>query len=275
MSQVESNARAPVSEAQAPSPAVRIELRGKVLWAHLQRPEVLNAINEDIVAGLNEAVDRASQKDVRALVIRGTGRAFCAGADLVQVPGATPDIERMEQIVGRVAAVVERIAALPKPVIAGVNGVTAAGGLELVLACDMVIAAAGARFADAHSNYGLLPGAGGSARLPRAVGPALAKRLMFTGEFMPAEELVACGFVTKVVAPDQLDTALEELSASLAARSPRVLAAMKQLADAATQTTLPQALKAEAKALGVYLRTPDVLVGLAAFRDGQRPVFED
>lgn len=255
--------------------AVRTEVRGKVLWVHLQRPEVLNAINAEMVEGLDAAVDRASRKDVRAMVIRGTGRAFCAGADLVQVPGATPDIDRMEQTVVRVAAVVERIAALPKPVVAGVNGIAAAGGLELVLACDMVVAAAGARFADAHSNYGLLPGAGGSARLPRAVGPAMARRLMLTGEFVTAEALVPCGFVTKVVPADELDATLEMLSGSLAERSPRVMAAMKRLAGAADDCSLAGALDAEAKELSVYLRTPDVLVGLAAFREGARPVFED
>lgn len=261
--------------AQALAPAVRTEVRGKVLWVHLQRPEVLNAINEDMVEGLGAAVDRAGAKDIRVMVIRGTGRAFCAGADLVQVPGATPDIERMEQTVSRVAAVVERIAALPKPVIAGVNGVAAAGGLELVLACDLVVAAAGARFADAHSNYGLLPGAGGSARLPRAVGEAMARRLMLTGEFVAAEALVPGGFVTKVVPPDELDDALEALSSTLAERSPRVMAAMKRLAAAAGGSSLAQALEAEADELRAYLRTPDVLIGLAAFREGTRPAFED
>jgi len=261
--------------AQSKVPAVELEARGKVLWVRLQRPEVLNAINEEIVAGLNAAVDRASQKDIRAMVIRGTGRAFCAGADLVEVPGETPDTSRMTSIVATVAAVVERIALLPKPVIAGVNGITAAGGLEIVLACDLVVAAAGARFADAHSNYGLLPGAGGSARLPRAVGVPMAKKLMFTGEFVTAEDLVPCGFVAKVVAPDALDQALERLANSLAERSPRVMAAMKRLVMAASDTSLNHALEAEVDALSAYLRTPDVIAGLAAFREGKRPVFED
>lgn len=263
------------SGAEAPATAVRTELRGKVLWVHLQRPEVLNAINEDMVAGISAALDRAASKDVRALVIRGTGRAFCAGADLVEVPGEVPDIDRMKKTVVRVSAMVERIAALSKPVIAGVNGVAAAGGLELVLACDLVVAVRGARFADAHSNYGLLPGAGGSARLPRAVGAAMAKRLMLTGEFVPAEQLLGSGFVTSIVPPEQLDAHLGELSTSLAQRSPRVMAAMKRLANAAGDSTLDQALKAEALELGNYLLTPDVIAGLAAFREGKRPVFED
>ncbi len=264
----------PVADANA-TPAVVMELRGKVLWVRLQRPEVLNAINEAIVAGLDAAVDRAGRKDVRVMVIRGTGRAFCAGADLVEVPGGRADIDRMQATVARVAAVVERIAALPKARHRRRERHRRRRGLELVLACDMVVAAAGARFADAHSNYGLLPGAGGSARLPRALGLAMAKRLMLTGEFVPAEALVASGFVTTVVASEDLDRCLEKLSTSLAERSPRVMAAMKRLADAAEDTLLTDALAAEAAELGVYLRTPDVLAGLAAFRDGKRPVFED
>jgi enoyl-CoA hydratase/carnithine racemase len=242
---------------------------------YLQRPQVLNSINVEVVDGLNAAVDRAGRPDVRVMVIRGTGRAFCAGADLVEVPGAEPDTDRMARIVERVAAVVERIAALPKPVIAGVNGVAAAGGLEIVLACDLVVAVEGARFADAHSNYGLLPGAGGSARLPRAVGPVMAKRLMLTGEFLTAEQLVGCGFLTAVVPPDQLDAYLEELSASLARRSPRVMAAMKRLANTAIDVTLSEAREAEAAALSAHLKTRDVIIGLAAFREGRQPEFED
>ncbi|MGA0599330.1 enoyl-CoA hydratase/isomerase family protein [Caulobacter sp. KR2-114] len=259
----------------AKAPAVELELRGKVLWVRLQRPEVLNAINEEIVEGLSAAVDRASRKDVRAMVIRGTGRAFCAGADLMEVPGAIIDTARIKATVERVAAVVERIAALPKPVIAGVNGLCAAGGLEIVLACDLVVAVAGARFADAHSNYGLLPGAGGSARLPRAVGEPMAKRLMFTGDFVTAEELAPLGFIALIVPTDTLDEALEALGNSLAARSPRVMAAMKRLVTAGGDSTLNEALRAEDETLTAYLETPDVVAGLAAFRQGKRPTFDD
>jgi len=255
--------------------AVRTELRGKVLWVHLQRPEVLNSINEEMIGGLSAAFDRADAKDVRVVVVRGTGRAFCAGADLVQVPGEQVDTSRMEGIVERVAAMVDRIATLPKPVIAGVNGIAAAGGLEILLACDLVVAVEGARIADAHSNYGLLPGAGGSARLPRAVGTAMAKRMMLTGEFVLAEQLVASGFVSEVVPAPRLDERLEELSTSLALRSPRVMAAMKELANDAIDLSLAEACAAEAAALSAYLKTPDVHVGLAAFREGTRPEFED
>lgn len=249
--------------------------RDKVLWVHLQRPDVLNAINREMVDGLHQAVDRAEQPDVRAVVIRGSGRAFCAGADLRQVPGEQIDTELLESTVGDVAAVIDRIAELPKPVIAGVNGIAAAGGLEIVLACDLVIASTEAKFADAHSNYGLLPGARGSVRLPRLVGAALAKRLMFTGEFVPPEDLLASGFVTGVVGPDEFDDRLQSLAMLLAQRSPRVLAAMKRLVDHGHARSTVAAGEAEAAALHEYLQSPDLVEGLSAFREGRQPVFED
>lgn len=275
MTRVTTTQPGPATEAAAAEPAVRTDLQGKVLWIYLQRPQVLNAINQEMVDGLHAAIDRASQRDVRAVVLRGSGRAFCAGADLVDVPGAVVDTNRMLETVQQVAALVDRLAALPKPVIAGVNGVAAAGGLELILACDIVVAAEGARLADAHSNYGLLPGAGGSVRLPRAVGPMLAKRMMLTGDFVPVEELVACGFITAVVPLEDLDAKLGDVSASLAQRSPRVLAAMKDLLDHAGQAGSADPFAAEMDALRGYLKTPDVLKGLEAFREGTSPEFDD
>lgn len=257
------------------SSAVSTDLRRKVLWVDLQRPDVLNAINHEMIQGLNGALEIARGPEVRAVVIRGTGRAFCAGADLFSVPGAVINIDEMKETVSRVAEVVNQIAELPKPVVAGVNGIAAAGGLEIVLACDLVVAAQGARLADAHSNYGLLPGAGGSARLARAVGPALAKRLMFTGDYVAVEDLVRSGLIAEVVPPEQLDASLEELAGKLAERSPRVLAAMKRLVDGNADATLEEALRAETAELSTHLESSDLMIGLRAFRNGARPQFDD
>lgn len=254
-------------------PPTTVEVRDRVLWLSLQRPEVLNAIGHETVAGIHAALDRATEGDIRVVVIRGSGRAFCAGADLQDLPGATIDIDALEIAVSRVAEVVDRIAALPVPVIAGVNGIAAGGGLELVLASDLVIAVRGARLGDAHVNYGLLPGAGGSYRLPRRVGSSIARRMMLTGEFVPAEELVACGLISRVVAPEDLDRELTQLSSTLAGRSPRVLSAMKQLIASAAESTTAQAAEAERSALREHLRSGDVLEGLTAFREGRPPVF--
>ncbi|WP_375003007.1 enoyl-CoA hydratase/isomerase family protein [Aeromicrobium sp. CTD01-1L150] len=254
---------------------IAVEHREKVLWVDLQRPDVLNAINRAMVDDLHRMVDRAEQSDVRAVVIRGTGRAFCAGADLHQVPGQQIDIDLLRETVDEVAKVIDRIASLPKPVIAGVHGVAAAGGLEIVLACDIVVATRDARFADAHSNYGLLPGGRGSVRLPRLVGAALAKRLMFTGEFVTPSELVASGLVAAVVEPEELDDHLHRLAGHLTERSPRVLAAMKRLVDGSHQLSATESADAEEAALGEYLRTPDLKEGLTAFREGRQPRFDD
>lgn len=257
------------------APAVSQELRGKVLWVFLERPDVMNAINADVIEGLHRAADRAQHKDVRAVVIRGTGRAFCAGADLHQVPGEDIDIGQLKNTVSDVAAAIDRIADLPKPVLAAVNGIVAAGGLELVLACDIVVAVRDAKFADAHSNYGLLPGAGGSVRLPRLVGLALAKRMMLTGDFIKPQDLMHTGFISAIVEPEELDSYVDQVATNLAERSPRVLSAMKRLIDNASESSVADASRAEAAALHAYLDGPDLAEGLTAFREKRRPQFVD
>lgn len=257
------------------APAVSVEKRGAVLWMRLQRPEALNAVNREVADGIDAALDRAGRADIRALVICGTGRAFCAGADLHELPGETIDIDVLETAVHRVDEVVDRLAAFSKPVVAGVNGLAVAGGLELVLACDVVIAAQSARLGDAHVNYGLLPGAGGSYRLPARVGVSMAKRLMLTGEFVAADELVSTGLITRVVPDDALESALDDVSSALSRRSPRVLAAMKRLVDGSRCIPPENAAEAEKATLSDHLRSPDVIEGLTAFREGRKPVFDD
>lgn len=254
---------------------VDVEVRGRVLWVHLARPEALNAIDRPMLAGLDAAIDRACEPDVRVVVLRGRGRAFCSGVDLRQVGGDRLDVDALLGLVDDVARVVTRLAALPRPTIAGLNGVTAAGGLELSLACDLTVAARSARIGDAHSNFGLLPGGGGSFRLARIAGIRLAKQLMFTGALMPASELVGTGLVGEVVDDDRLDDRLEELSAGLAARSPLALSAMKRLVDAAYDRTDEEATAAELAELAGHVRGPDVVEGIRAFREGRVPRFDD
>lgn len=261
---------------QQPSvPAVEVELRDSVLWMYLARPEVLNAIDLSMLAGLNAAIDRACEPDVRVVVLRGRGRAFCAGADLAQAGGETLDVERLLAMVAEAARVATRLAALPRPTIAAVNGITAAGGLELALACDLLVATRSARIGDAHSNYGLLPGAGGSFRLARVTGARAAKHLMFTGELRPAAELATSGLVSEVVDDDRFDDRLAELTATLARRSPRTLTAMKALVDASLFRTDHEAGAAELEMLSRHAHGPDLVEGIRAFREGRRPQFED
>jgi enoyl-CoA hydratase/carnithine racemase len=158
-------------------------------------------------------------------------------------------------------------------VIAAVNGIAVAGGLELALACDLVVAADDAVLGDAHANYGLLPGAGGAARLPRVVGPRLAKYLLFTGEILPAQALVASGLVNEVVPAADLNRRVQELAEQIASKSPSVLVAMKRLVDDGLQHSEKDALSMEIDALARQVETSDFLEGLSAFREKRPPRF--
>ena len=170
--------------------------------------------------------------------------------------------------------IARRIESLPMPVIAAVNGLALAGGLELVLCCDLVLAAESARLGDAHANYGLLPGAGSSVRLPRKIGPTRAKHLLFTGELLPASALVEAGLVNRVVPDGELDAAAQKLGEALAEKSPLTLRAMKRLVDDGLEQPSQTALRLEQLALAAHLSSRDVREGLRAFREKRKPRFE-
>ena len=170
------------------------EIRGNAMWITLNRPDALNALTPAIISGINTALDKAPQSEARAVVLTGTGRAFCAGADLKFVRGeAGNDETALGRFLDTILLVMNRLETFPMPVIAALNGLTLAGGLELMLCCDLVIAARSARLGDAHANYGLLPGGGSSVRLPRKIGPTRAKYLLYTGEFVPADGEIVQG----------------------------------------------------------------------------------
>ncbi|HTF35278.1 MAG TPA: enoyl-CoA hydratase-related protein [Myxococcota bacterium] len=256
------------------SKVIQIDRRGALAWLRLSRPKALNALSPDLVADFERALSSLeADASVRVLAITGTGRAFCAGADLAFALDSVDAGDALLAFVERAAALVEHVAAFPKPVIAAVNGLALAGGLELVLACDLVIAAESARLGDAHANYGLLPGAGGSARLARRLGASRAKSLLFTGELVAAPALVELGLVNRVVPDAELEGSVEKLAETLAAKSPLVLRAMKRLVDDGLDQSLAGALRLEQLALRAHVRTADLREGLAAFREKRAPRF--
>jgi enoyl-CoA hydratase len=253
--------------------AVATEVRAGALWVRLERPEAMNSLNRDVVAGLDAALDEALATDgVHALVVTGTGRAFCAGADLEMLGGEGED-GAFEGFLESVLHAFRRLERLPMPTIAAVNGIALAGGLELILCCDLAVAATGAKIGDAHANYGIVPGGGGSVRLARRVGPALAKQLMFTGDFLPAEELRHSGLLNDVVPDAELEGAVDALVAKMATKSPLGLAVMKQLTDDALESPLEVGLRAELTAAALHARSADMVEGLAAFREKRTPEF--
>jgi len=259
----------------APS-ALATHRDGSTVWLRLQRPDAMNAISTALLDELNLAFDDIeADQSVRAVVLTGTGRAFCAGADLKALANdaGALDPNQVVGFVGYASRTIERLAALAQPVIAGVNGLALAGGLELLLASDIVVASTAARIGDAHANYGLLPGAGGSVRLARVVGTQMAKYLALTGAHFPPSSPVLAGLVSEIVEPGDLDGRLTELAGTLAAKSPLGLARMKRLINDAPDLSLQDALAAEQQALGEQCRSADFAEGLAAFAQRRTPSY--
>ena len=255
---------------------VRTERRGAALWLWLNRPHALNSLTLPMIRGLHQGLDLAADPGVRVVVIAGKGRAFCAGADLTQVLGrvsgdAGPAAE--DDFLQQVGAAFDRLEIFEKPVIAAVHGLAVAGGLELVLCCDLVIATRSASFGDAHANYGLLPAGGGSIRLPRRVGPARAKHLMFTGVTVPAEDLAGTDLITALVGDGQLTSEVDSLVAAIAGKSPVGIAAMKALIDDGLDLTREAGLRMERQRAAAHTRTHDFHEGLSAFTEKRTPKF--
>lgn len=252
------------------------ERRGAAAWVSLNRPDQLNAISMAMLQELGDAVNRARLDEaVRALVLTGRGRAFCAGADLKEVtemqarlkPG-DPDLLDLVQVV------FGDLRMLPKPAIAAVNGTALAGGLELVMACDVVFAAESARLGDAHANFGVFPGAGGAAVLPRRIGLNRAKYLLFTGDHLSAREMMEIGLVSRVTADHELAGEVEGFVDKLAQKSPAVLRRLKAVANRSLDQSEQASLTDEMLNLRAHMRSYDMQEGLAAFREKRKPSFK-
>jgi enoyl-CoA hydratase len=250
---------------------IRLERRGGALWAILDRPQVLNALDAAMVAGLSAALDQAElDPDVHALVVTGTGTAFCAGADLGFIKDAGPALEVFLRSVGEAFAKIELAQV---PVIAAVNGIAVAGGLELILCCDLVYAAETAQLGDGHANYGLLPGGGGSIRLPRRIGKSRANELLFTGGLVAAETLVGPGLINKVVPAGQLVGEVGQVVEQIAAKSKLGLGRMKRLVSDGLEQPVSTGLRLELLAGAAHASSYDMREGLAAFAGKRSPRF--
>jgi enoyl-CoA hydratase/carnithine racemase len=243
----------------------------------LNRPDKLNPIDADVLRVLDEAIDAvASDPTARCVLITGVGRAFSAGGDLDRYLTLQRDPVEFPRFVAELHRVFGRLRQLPVPVVALVNGVTAAGGLELLLACDFAIVAASARIGDGHLNFGQMGGGGVLTLLPRAVGRARAAELVFTGRFLTPEEAVEWGLASRVVPDDELLTTGLDLARAFAAKSPLALANAKSVLQ-----TVWAANDGEAAGLAVErerndeycLTSHDAREGLEAFRDKRTPRF--
>jgi enoyl-CoA hydratase len=211
----------------------------------LQRPESLNALSLALRRELGQAFARlATDGRTRVVVITGAGRAFCAGVDLRELAQA----EQLAEVAtsGAVDDPVHALLAFPGPVIAAINGVAVTGGLELAIACDVVIASERARFADTHARVGVLPSWGMSQRLPRLVGRARALEMSLTGNFVDAQQALAWGLVNRVVPHDELLNAALRLASDMLSTVPGMLVQYKRLVDDGLAGTLADGLALEA-----------------------------
>lgn len=254
---------------------VRVASRDNVLWITLDRPAAMNALSAAMLTKLAAAIDTAAKSDaIGCVVITGSGRAFCAGADLKEVHrGGSVAPEDLLTFLALAAGTLKAIEDLPKPVIAAVNGMALAGGLELVLCCDLVIAARSAKFGDAHANHGLLPGAGSSIRLPRKIGPTHAKYLLMTGQTLAADDPMLAALINQIVPDEQLPEVVERLAATLTGKSQLVLRRMKALVDDGLDQPVDTGLRLERAACEAHVFSADMHEGLAAFNERRPPRF--
>jgi enoyl-CoA hydratase/carnithine racemase len=237
----------------------------------LDRPEQLNAISPELLRDLDVAC-AAIEDDpgVRAVALTGAGRAFCAGADLRVVEELAPAAARWAEFMDLWHRVFDRIERLPPPVIAGVHGLALAGGLELTLVCDLVVADEGARLGDQHANFALVAGGGGSQRLPRLIGARRAKELMLLGGWLDARQAHDWGLVNRVVAPGTIETATLALARELAEKSGAASRTVKLLVDRGLGMDLRAGLELEKQQVAAHMRTEDATAGLRAFRERSR-----
>ncbi|MCY1298015.1 2,3-dehydroadipyl-CoA hydratase [compost metagenome] len=252
--------------------SVSCALNGPVGWITLERPTAMNALDLEMVRAMTAQLEAwRNDPAARVVVVTGTGRAFCAGADLKQAGAAVGPGEM--DFLDTIVVFFDTLRAFPKPVIAAVNGLALAGGLETVLCCDIVIAGQSARFGDAHSNFGVFPGGGGAAILPRKVPANVAKYLLFTGDALPAEDMKTYGLVSEVVADAELNARAQAMGEKLANKSPIVLARMKRVANEAADKSQADALRHEVLELRNHQRSYDIQEGLRAFSEKRAPEF--
>lgn len=247
---------------------------GVVVRATIDRASARNALSPSVVEGLSAAVEQATSGGARVLVVRGAGGTFCAGADLAHVLSV---VEKREAFAGYVRTLVElfdAFEAAPFVTVGVIEGFALAGGCEMLLACDVTIADEKARIGDRHLELALIPGAGGSVRLPRALSPAQARWLLFSGEMISGRQAAEWGLVTRAVAAEELDATVEAMVARLASRSGETLAAAKRLLMAVRDVSVAEGLRLEHEVIIDHLTSSaDTQEGLRAFAEGRPPDF--
>ena len=257
--------------------SVRFEKADQVATITLNRPDAFNAFNIPMLKELLEIAENvALDEDVRAVIITGEGRAFCAGADVKGIDdllGLRKEAPEREDILKSLTRLIVSIRKMPKPVVAALNGVAAGSGANLALACDIIVASEKARFAQNFINIGLVPDAGGTFFLPQKIGYHRAAEHFFTGEILSAEQALELGLYNRVVPHDDIMNAARELAADLAQRPTRAIAACKAILNTEVLGKLPLYLEEENRCQRLMVTTEDAREGITAFGEKRKPTF--
>jgi E-phenylitaconyl-CoA hydratase len=276
-----------VSGPAADQPTILTRRDDLVGWIILNRPAKRNALSAEMRADLTASLAEMEADDaVRVVVLTGEGTAFCAGADLTDGPalvpgsaaavpadGRSPALRAGHPMAARARPVAESLASFAKPLIAAINGPAMGGGLELALACDVRVAASGASFGLPEVRIGSLPGSGGTQRLMRAIQPALAARMLLSGEPLSAADALRAGLISDLVEPGRLTEFAANLARQIAGNAPLSLRAMKRCLVAAREAPLAAGLELERALWTLLATTADRQEGRAAFREHRTPRF--
>ncbi|MEV7431736.1 MULTISPECIES: enoyl-CoA hydratase [unclassified Nocardioides] len=250
---------------------IQVTREGRVGTITLDRPKALNALNAQLMTEVVAAAEELdADRGIGAIVLTGSERAFAAGADIKEMA----EQSYADMALGDWFADWDRFASLRTPVIAAVSGHALGGGCELAMMCDMVLAAESARFGQPEINLGVFPGIGGTQRLTRAVGKAVAMDLILTGRTLTAQEALAVGLVSRVVPTEELLTQVAEVAATIAEKSLPVLYATKEAVNRAFETTLAEGVRFERRTFHAAFALEDRTEGMGAFVEKRKAEFK-
>lgn len=253
---------------------VLLELEDGIMTVTINRPQVLNALNTETLKELRTAIQEAGQREeVKAVIITGAGeKSFVAGADIAQMRDLDVLEGRKMTMLGQ--DVFNEIENLDKPVIAAVNGYALGGGCELAMACDIRIASEKAKFGQPEVNLGIIPGFGGTQRLPRLIGKGRAKYYIFTGQMMTAQEAFNFGLVDMVVAPEELMRKAREIAKTIMAKAPVAVMMAKRAINKGLDMDLDSGIAYETEAYTTAFATRDRIEGMGAFVEKRKAQFQ-
>ena len=254
---------------------VKLSKEDGIATIRLNRPDAMNSLGRELVTDLKSALTEvAGDESVKAMVLRGEGRCFCAGADLKYFQDAFQSPESLRDYLVEINDVIFQVEDMPIPVIAVVHGFALAGGLELMMACDMALVADNARIGDQHVNFGLMPGGGSTIRLPRLVGPQRAMELLTTGRWLSGPEAVEWGLALRSAPLEELDEELEKLVDPLRGKSRPGLGWIKEVAHRGRDLTIRDGSAVEQMAFAQYVATSGhPAEGVQAFVEKRTPQF--